>query len=262
MDNNHELIKEIKVKEKLILTFDLFKKAWQFYQKRFLDFVEMYLWGLLGAVPLLVIALIFLGVSALGFEQLVLRIVFLALLFLALLWSLYYGIRAHIGIILLIKNTDAKVKPTFLETKKFFSSYVIVSLVSSIFLLLLTLLLIIPGVIFYVYWAFATMLVVVEGIKTTKAALKRSKSLVKGYWWAVAGRLLFIALLYSIVIFIIMIPAASSTDPVTKIETFKYLSEDAGKAYVMFVNIVSALVSPLLVAYSYFLYKDLSAKKK
>jgi hypothetical protein len=262
MENNHELIKETKVKEKLILTFTLFKKAWQFYKKRFLDFVEMYLWGLLGAVPLLAIALMFLGASALGFDNMVLRIVFIALLFLALLWSLYYGIRAHIGIILLIKNTEAKVKPTFLETKKFFTSYVIVSLVSSIFLLLLTLLFIVPGVIFYVYWIFATILVVVEGIKTTNSALKRSKSLVKGYWWEVAGRLFFIGLIYSLAIAIISIPADANIDPVTKIKTFKYLSQDAGQAYVMFVNIISAILSPLLVAYTYFLYQDLASKKK
>jgi hypothetical protein len=262
MKNDSNPMKKTNSKEKLILTFNLFKKSWDFYRRRFLDFIEMYLWGLLGAVPLLVIALIFLGVSALGFEQMLLRIVFIVLLLLALLWSLYYGIRAHIGIILLIKNTEAKVKATFLETDNFFRDYVVVSLVSGFFLVLLTLLLIVPGVIFYVYWSFATMLVVVEGIKSTMPALKRSKSLVKGYWWAVAGRLLFIGVLYSLLIAIIMIPADTNIDPVTKIETFKYLSQEAGQFYVVFVNIISAILSPLLAAYTYFLYKDLSAKKK
>jgi len=262
MEKNHELIKETKTKEKLVLTFDLFKKSWQFYRQRFLSFVEMYLWGLLGAVPLLIIALIFLGVYALGFNNIVIMALFIILLLLALLWSLYYGIRAHIGIILLIKNKDSKARAAFLETKKFFSSYVIVSIVSGVFLMLLTLLLVIPGVIFYVYWAFATMLVVVEGIKSTMPALSRSKALVKGHWWPVAGRLLFISFIYSLVIYILMIPASSSVDSETKVQTFKYLSQEVGDVYVVFINIISAILSPLLLAYTYFLYKDLSAKKK
>lgn len=262
MENNNKAIKEKKSKEKLILTFDLFKKAWSFYKKRFLDFVEMYLWGLLGLIPFLGLALIYLGVTALGLgEAGAVIVVFTLLLVLALLWSLYYGIRAHIGIILLIKNAEAKVKSTFLETKEFFASYVVVSMVSGIFLILLTLLFIIPGVVFYVYWAFATMLVIVEGIKGTMPALKRSKSLVKGHWWAVAGRLLFIGLLYSLVIYILMIPAQTNVDPVTEIETFKYLNQEVGQLYVVFINIISALLSPLLVAYTYFLYKDLTVKK-
>jgi hypothetical protein len=93
-------------------------------------------------------------------------------------------------------------------------------------------------------------------------AIKRSKNLVKGYWWAVAGRLILIFFIYLIVLSIIMLPAAINIDPVTKIETFKYLSQDLGQVYQILANLIGALLSPILVVFSYFLYKDILAKKK
>lgn len=263
MENNNLSVETSKAKDKLILTFSLFSKSLTFYKHRFLSFVEMYLWGLLGALPLAAVLLILLILWFLDINlsnAFAFPVIF-ALLLMTALWSLYYGIRAQIGIILLIKNTEIKAKEAFLETKSFFWSYLIVSLVSSFFLILLTLLLIIPGIIFYVYWAFATLLVVVEGIKTTMPALKRSKSLVKGYWWSVAGRLFFISVLYFLFISLLSIPSSSTVDA-EGVKSFMFLSKEIGHAYNIFVNLLSAILSPLLVVYTYFLYQDLLQKKK
>lgn len=54
-------------------------------------------------------------------------------------------------------------------------------------------LLIIPGVIFSVWFIFATYVYIFEGIKGT-AALKRSKQLVQGYWWPVLGRIILVGI--------------------------------------------------------------------
>lgn len=55
-----------------------------------------------------------------------------------------------------------------------------------IFLIPLYMLLVIPGIIFQVYWIFATYVLVAE--KTSVfGALNRSKDIVKGKWWMVFG---------------------------------------------------------------------------
>jgi len=262
MQDSNQLANKEESREKLISFFSLLKSTWQFYHHRFLDFTEMYIWGLFGAIPLLIIGLIILGFSFLGLDSALLRFIFVILIILALLYFLYYSIRAHIGIILLIKNEKAKVKPIFIETKKFFRSYLNASVNVGIYIFFLTILFIIPGIIFYIYWFFTTLLVVLEEIKKPMEAIKRSKNLVKGYWWAVAGRLILIFFIYLIVLSIIMLPAAINIDPVTKIETFKYLSQDLGQVYQILANLIGALLSPILVVFSYFLYKDILAKKK
>lgn len=233
-------------------SLSLMSRSWDLFIQRFVDFVEMYLWGLVGAVPLLVLLLLFIVVNAVSsnflIESLPLMIVSFILLVAAALWSMYYGIRAQIGLIILIDKPKQKVKEAFLATKKFFSDYLTVGVSSSIFLVLLFLALIIPGIIFSVYWAFATILVVVEGIKSTKQALNRSKSLVKGYFWPVFGRLLLVSAVYLVAVSILSLP-------------MEFLTDTSASIYNLLANVIATILSPFLLVYSYYLYKDLTIKK-
>lgn len=230
----------------------LLKKSWQLYKKHFLDFIEMYLWGALGALPLFVVALMIILINYFfqGFLQqsMIPMIIIVTALVLAAVWAIYYGIRAHIGIWILITHQKLPVKQAFVKSKEYIVNYLLVSILSALLVFLLFCAFVIPGVIFYIYWSFATMLVIVEGIKSTKEALKRSKELVRGYWWPVFGRFLLIAVIYSIFIMIISIPV-------------DYLQNDIAKSYSFLVNVLGTLLTPVLLAYSYNLYKDLAAKK-
>lgn len=233
-------------------SISLLTKSWRTFRLKFIDFVEMYIWGLVGAIPLLALSLVFVVLN-LAFNNFILdsfalRIFSFTLLSLAVLWSLYYGVRAHIGVLLLIIEPNIKVKDAFIKTKDFFYNYVIVSILSSLLLSLLFLSLIIPGIIFSVYWSFATILVVLEGLKTTKAALARSKELVKGYWWPVLGRMLLVGFLYSFLVGLITLPA-------------ELLSANFSYLYSLSVNIIATLLTPFLMVYTYNLYKDLLVKK-
>ena len=76
-------------------------------------------------------------------------------------------------------------------------------------------LLIVPGIIFGVYTAFSLFALVVDGKKGFEALLE-SYSLVKGRWWAVFGRIAFLALVaagmficYGIAVFIISFVTSS-----------------------------------------------------
>ena len=46
-------------KEKIIKSFDLIKESWQVYQKNVLKFIEVFVYGLVGIVPLFLILLLF-----------------------------------------------------------------------------------------------------------------------------------------------------------------------------------------------------------
>lgn len=251
MDKNKQKAEKF-VRPNLEPILSLFLKSWRLFCSRFLDFIEMYLWGLLGSLPLLgIILLVILGSLFFGMEAIKLTAVLIPvtiILALASLWAIYYGIRAHIGLWILINEPQKKVRTAFLDSRGFFERYLLVSIFSGLLLMLLFLAFIIPGLIFYCYWSFATMLVVVEGTKNTKESLKRSKYLVKGYWWPVALRFIFIASLYTIFVGIISIP-------------IYYMNDVDSERYGFLVNLFSTLITPLLLVYTYFLYKNLASKK-
>lgn len=80
------------------------------------------------------------------------------------------------------------------QAGKLFIPYVLTTILRSIFLLLWTLLLIIPGLIYAVRTVFYPVIVVCEDTPY-RAALARSKSVVQGKFWAVAGTVVGLALL-------------------------------------------------------------------
>ena len=59
-------------------------------------------------------------------------------------------------------------------------------------------LLVIPGIIFMVWFYFSLYVFVCEDLKGS-SALKRSKELVKGYWWPIFGRILILVIAVSII---------------------------------------------------------------
>lgn len=81
-------------------------------------------------------------------------------------------------------------------------SFFAVSLWQNIMVMLWSLLLIIPGVIMFIKYSLSVWVFFYEGFEG-RSALKRSKELVEGYWWAIFGRL---ALIFIILILILNIP--------------------------------------------------------
>jgi hypothetical protein len=82
------------------------------------------------------------------------------------------------------------------------------SIVLVIFIFLLTLLLIIPGIIFGIYWIFASY-VFFDRKEKIRASLRQSREIVKGRWWNTFGYLILLGLIligFSIVMGIIQLP--------------------------------------------------------
>ncbi len=96
---------------------------------------------------------------------------------------------------------------------------------------------IIPGIIFSVWYSFSTFVLVTEQ-KKGWSALQRSKELVKGKWWAVAGRIGALALVMIIIMAILNSISSSLAD---------------------IANVF--ILSPVSFAYSFLLYEDLKKVK-
>jgi hypothetical protein len=103
-------------------------------------------------------------------------------------------------------------------------------------------LLVIPGVIFLIRYSFAPFALIHGGLRG-RHALRESRRLVKGYWWAVFGRLI----IFYIIIVTVQIQAKMLLPTVNS-------------------NIIAVIIQPLLavffIIYAFVIYRDLVQVKR
>lgn len=101
------------------------------------------------------------------------------------------GVIAAMAIVYALKNKLQGITITAKEAlKKSLSKWpkaIVTGLLAAVCLLGLFLLLIVPGIIFLLYWAFITYIVILND-KWGWSALAYSKSIVSGRWWKLFGR--------------------------------------------------------------------------
>ena len=112
----------------------------------------------------------------------------------------------------LIRTTLKKSSFSFRELidngKAKYGRFLIFNIVFCIFIVLLFLLLIVPGIIFGIYWAFASYIFLDKNEKILPS-LKQSRKIVKGRWWKIFGYLLLISIIlgvFSLLVNIIQLP--------------------------------------------------------
>lgn len=249
------------IKPKLSPVSSLIKEAIKVWRKNLMKFIRVYFWGVLfGLIPLAVMAVLALiqvfVINSLNptDNSVILAIttpLSLVLMFVCAMGFAYFAIRSYIGLFLLVKkNYEGNELEIFQETKKYFWSYLWLSILTTVLILLWTLLLIIPGIIFSVFYSFTVYVYFFEDLHG-KAAIKRSVSLAKGYWWPVFGRFVVMALALYIFITIISIPL--------------FLSDEKSIFYAIWefiVQIINFLIGPISMLYFYQIYQELVKIKK
>jgi len=234
----------------LISISELFKKTWNIYRIGVWKFVKVQLAGWLGVLPLVIVFGIFFGFSVLlkgyvGFKLVIILVGLLAVL--ALFFLVYFVILSQIASYLLIKDfsLEKKIVVLFKEAMPFVGRFFWTSFLAGIFLFLWFLLLIIPGIIYAIFYSFTSWVVIFEGFSGI-AAIKRSKELVSGYWWAVLLRYLVIGAAYYIIVFILAIPGG-------------FMGEEsmAFKIWNIATTIVQIVLSPFPFIFTYFVYGNL-----
>jgi len=244
-------------KENIIKSVDLIKESWAIYQKNVLKFIEVFVYGLVGLVPMFAILLLFFAYNITGLVQIVplyVNIILGIITFVTFVASIYlavvYGIRTKVASILLLKNNFTSAKENFNEAKPYFAKFLGVSLLLVVLILAWAFALIVPALIFAVYYGFAQYILIAEN-KRPFTAIERSYDLVRGYWWPTFGRLTLLAVMGIIVYVILSIPTAGMQE-----------GSATSVIYSVILNIIWAVLSPYFIIYSYNLYKSLKETNK
>ena len=177
-------------KKKLISIGELLNKSFQFYKSK------LYIVLVLSLIPfanLVIISLLF-GLIDEKINNVAIASGLGLITLLVALFTVVLNFWVQLTFFYLIKEKnipeDAKSLLTFSWAGM--ASYSWVLFLVGIITVLGFVLLIIPGIIFYVWYSVATYVFVFEDVKGM-SALKKSKELVKGYWWPVFGRLFVFA---------------------------------------------------------------------
>jgi len=223
------------------------------WKKHFKTLVKIYLWGVYYAlIPLVIIGLDMILLNFLKEDQWsIVRIILIIISIIAAIIAIYFSVQAYVGILVFIKNgLNGSPKESFKAAKPLIFSYVWLSILTAILVMLWSLLLIIPGIIFSVFYSLAVYAFIFEN-KRGMDAIKRSKELIKNYWWSVAGRIFGLSFLIWLVTMIISIPGNMSPE---------------GSWFFNFwgvvVQIFSFLIGPIALLFSYKIYRDLINIKK
>lgn len=137
-------------------------------------------------------------------------------------------------------------KAAYKKSKGMFWQFVWIAILVAIVVMIGFILLIIPGIYLSVALGFYIFFFVLEGSRGWDAA-RKSKELVKGYWWAVLGRWLAFGLIIAIVVGIL--GAIVAATGIALLATVLNLA-------------IGIILTPLAMAYSYLIYKALKKVKK
>lgn len=224
---------------------ELFKKSWNNYQANLKNYLTLMLIPIVGMLVFYIFSFFSEGPE----KSTNLPLFPIMLAFMVVFW--YLMLRAFTALLILIRDDDPskEAKSALRDSKNLVWSYLLVSVLVGLYVLAWALLFIIPGIIFSVYYGFAYWALIMEKQKG-RAALKRSKELVKGYWWAVVGRGLYLLLLYLILFFVASMPAIAFPE-----------GSMVGLIYSYFLNVIQYVVMPISFIYTYYIYKELKQIK-
>ncbi len=234
-------------KPKITPVLKMIEQAIKLWWKNLKKIVMVYVWGIVYAlIPVAVMFLLFaLNETSLG-NSWTFKGIAIFLAFWSFLFMIYFFIRTYISMFLLLKKEFAgSERKIFEESKDYFWSYIVLVLLTLILSILWFFALVIPMLIFSVFYCLTAYAFFFEGKRDIDAVL-RSYHLVRGYWWAVFGRVLLFGLALWLFIVIISLPMYA----VSQTSTFYYI-------WSTLVQIANMLIGPMAMIFTYHLFKDL-----
>ncbi len=207
---------------------DLLKRAWQIYKTRFLVFLGIS-----------ILPIIFTSLMSFYKSFSPLTIIFGIITILVSIWS-------GASLLYAVKEREQKIgiKESFTKGWHKFIPYLWISFLVMLIVAGGSILFIIPGIIFAVWFNFATYVLISEDLKGTKA-LSRSKQLVKGKFKSVIWRFFVVG----VISFIIL-------------AGISFLFSFFGKTVEDVVSsIISLFLAPFITTYSFLIYEDLKKLK-
>jgi len=233
----------------------LLKEAWGIYKARFKTFIGIVL------IPM-IMAIIFVGIAIAGalgrqFFNSLTMFIFLIPLFLAMVIFQYWS---QTSLIFAVKDIEENIgiKESYRRGWHKIRSIFWVGLLSGIIVMGGYLLLFIPGLIFGIWFSLALYIVIAEGTGGMNAILK-SKEYVKGYWWEVFWRFLFLGLVLGGISLAFGLPGWIISVIAGLFKSA--LLSAAGAIFSFTGSMVAFLLAPLAVIYTFLVYKNLKTIK-
>jgi len=149
-------------------------------------------------------------------------------------------------------NENIGVRESFARAKSKINHFFIVSLISGFIVLGGFLFFAIPGIIFSIWFSFAKYIVITEDVQGMNALLK-SREYVRGHWWVVLSRLMFLALLFIgfyLIFDILLFVLAMVLSFIIKASIAQLIISLLGKLIFIFVT-------PFATIYTYLIYDNL-----
>lgn len=227
----------------------LIANAWHNYRNKF---GKLMAFQFLALVPIAVVSFcaalgvnkLFDGTSDAG-VTVVAIIVLLILIALGIYWLIWMQVSQ---VRTLMMDSNDSIKSTMIAAKPYIRNYFWTGVVSSLIIMGGFVLLIIPGIIFMVWYGFATYITVAENSGAIDS-LRKSKGYVEGQWWKVFGRLI----VFLILGFVLYIPVIILTTIATN------MTGELGGSIVN--DIAGLLYGPFFLALGWSFYKGLRATK-
>lgn len=246
---------------------DLLKEAWGIYKTRFKTFLKILLVQYISVIVLVIAGAVYvvpslvLKTESFGPAMNVLNwflgiIVIIAMLFFMIITALW----GQAAMLYAVKDSGENigVKESYRRGRHKIGSIFWVGLLSGIIVSGGYLLFIIPGIIFSTWFSFAVIIVVAEGLGGMDAILK-SKEYVKGHWWEVFWRFLFIGLVLFVINLVFLI-SSWIINFIAQIVNNSALI-NIGVIINFAGSIVGFLLAPLIVIYTYLVYKNIKEVK-
>ena len=119
---------------------------------------------------------------------------------------LYFVMAVSLIYMVFLKPEKINVKDSIKGGMNFFWRYIWLSIIMLFLLALLFLLLIVPGIIFLIYWTFASYILIWED-KSAWESMKRSKEIIKGKWWRTFSYMILLGIIIVAISFVFSIPS-------------------------------------------------------
>jgi uncharacterized membrane protein len=170
---------------------------------------------------------------------------------LAAVASIVLAFLAQAAVYLLIRDVSSqpRILELFEKAKAHVLSFILISFLVGFFTFLWSLLFIIPGIIAATRYSLAPWVYFYEGLKG-RAAIKRSKELVKGYTGSVFGRYALLYLFYFLISYIPLLILNLVNAPEIMIGIWNVINQ-----------VLAFVVGPFYLIYSCYIYWDLKRIK-
>lgn len=241
----------------LIGAGELIKKSWSLYWSNWTTLVLIALWSFIPVVASILIGLIP--------ESLWLAALFLSIAvgIGAIIIGLWVYVSLTRAIAKLYNNQKIDVKQIYQKAWDNIIPLLWVSILSGLAIFGGTLLLIIPGIIFAVWFAFASVIVVLENTRGS-AALSQSKKLVSGRWWSIFWRFIAVYFVYGVLFYTVTILLMVGVGLVSG--SWEALASGASPDAVMWVeslasSLINVVAMPLFSAVTIIFYLELKKFK-